>query len=94
MPFSPESRLGDVLDSDEGRAVVLEYLPMIPELPFPVQARHATIRQLVDLFDLVRDDHVAQRDLFRELAAVPDSPPTATEIDTERTNTMVWRPPP
>ena len=83
MPFSPESRLGDVLDSDEGRAVVLEYLPMIPELPFPVQARHATIRQLVDLFDLVRDDHVVQRDLFRELAAVPDSPPTATEIVTK-----------
>ena len=59
MPFSPESRLGDVLDSDEARAVVLEHLPMVPELPFPVQARHATIRQLVELLDLVRDDHAA-----------------------------------
>ena len=78
MPFSPESRLGDVLDSDAGRAVVLEHLPMVSELPFPVQARHATMRQLVDLIDLVRDDPAAQRDLFRELAAVPDSPPAAS----------------
>jgi hypothetical protein len=83
MPFSPDSRLGDVLDSDAGRAVVLGYLPMVSELPFPVQARHATIRQLVDLTDMVRDDPALRRDLFRELAAVPDSPPPVTEIATE-----------
>ena len=50
MPFSPESRLGDVLDSDEGQRGRARAPPADdPELPFPVQARHATIRQLVDL---------------------------------------------
>ena len=74
MPFSPDSRLGDVLDSEAGRTVVLERLPMVAELPFPVQARHVTVRQLVDLSGLVRDDAAAQAALFAALAAVPDSP--------------------
>jgi hypothetical protein len=63
-----------LLDSEAGRTVVMERLPMVAELPFPVQARHVTVRQLVDLSVLVRDDAAAQAELFAALAAVPDSP--------------------
>jgi hypothetical protein len=81
MPFSPDSRLGDVLDSESGRRVVLERLPMVAEMPFPVQARYVTVRQLVGLSGVVRDDPDAQAALFEALAAVPDSPrvPRAAE---------------
>jgi hypothetical protein len=75
MPYTPDSRLGDVLDSEAARAIALRYLPMITEMPFPVQARHATLGQLISLFDTVRDDPPVQERLFRELAALPDSAP-------------------
>jgi hypothetical protein len=75
VPFTAESRLGDVLDSESGRAVALRYLPMIADMPFPIQSRHATIGQLVQLFHTVRGDQPLQEALFSALAAVPDSPP-------------------
>ena len=75
MPFAPDSRLGDVLDSAPGRAVVERLLPMVADAPFPVQIRHATVRQLVDLDRRIGDDPAAQAELYAALAAVPDSAP-------------------
>ena len=77
MPFTPDSRLGDVLDSAPGRAVVERCLPMVADAPFPVQIRHATVRQLVDLDRRIGDDPAAQAELYAALAAVPDSAPPA-----------------
>jgi len=74
MPFTPDSRLGDVLDSERGRTTVLRHLPRVADMPFPVQARHVRLRQLIDIFDTVRDDPALQAQLFDELAAVPDTP--------------------
>ena len=74
MPFTLDSRLGDVLDSESGRAIVLRHLPRVTDMPFPVQARHVTLSQLVALFDSVLDDPALQARLVDELAAVPDVP--------------------
>ena len=74
MPFSLDSRLGDVLDSKSGRAIVMRHIPRVTEMPFPIQARHVTLGQLIGLFDSVRDDPALQAQLVDELAAVADVP--------------------
>jgi hypothetical protein len=74
MPFTPESRLGDVLESEPGRAIVLRYLPMVADLPFPIQAPYATLGQLIEMIDTVRDDPAVRAGMFAALAEVPDSP--------------------
>ena len=81
MPFTLDSRLGDVLDSESGRAVVLRHIPRVTEMPFPIQARHVKLGQLIGLFDSVRDDPALQAQLVDELAAVADvaAPPRPVE---------------
>jgi hypothetical protein len=74
MPFSPDAKIGDVLDSAPGRAILLEALPAVATLPFPIQIRHATVRQMLPLSGSLRDDEAAQADLFAALADVADSP--------------------
>lgn len=88
MPFNSESRLGDVLDSESGRTIVLRHIPRVADMPFPVQARHVTLGQLIELFDNVRDDPAVRARLFDELAAVthapsPPRPPEAVPEPTE-----------
>jgi hypothetical protein len=85
MPFTLDSRLGDVLDSESGRAIVLRHLPRVTEMPFPIQARHVTLGRLIGLFDSVRDDPALQERLLDELAAVPDvpAPPHPAEREPE-----------
>jgi hypothetical protein len=52
---------------------LLRHLPMVADLPFPVQARHATLRQIIGMMDTVRDDPALREELFAALAAVPHS---------------------
>jgi hypothetical protein len=73
VPYTADSGLGDVLDSEPAWAIALRYLPMIGDSPFPIQVRHATLRQFIALIGTVRDDPAVQQRLFQELAAVPDS---------------------
>ena len=73
MPYTEDSRLGDVLDDDAARAIALQYLPMIADFPFPIQVRHATLRQFIRLSGTVRDDPAVQKRLFEALAAIPET---------------------
>jgi hypothetical protein len=83
VPITPDSKLGAVLDNEAARDIALRHMPMLALLPFPVQARHATLRQLVDLNDTIRDDPQLQQELFGALAAVPDSAPAEPPAEPE-----------
>lgn len=72
MPFTEDAKVGDVLDNDVGRAILLERLPIVAELPMQLQIRHATVRQVVS-FSALNDDAEGQAELFSALAAVPGS---------------------
>ena len=75
MPYGPESRLGEVLQSPEGRAVLTEAFPELVDSGLLDMARGITLRFLVERRAAgAGDAAMPDEELWRRLAAIEVAP--------------------
>lgn len=77
--FTPDSRLRDVLENPEARAVVSAELPGLVNSPMLGQLRSMSLRMLVDHETALRDDAERVGRMWERLAAIEDTTPPKVE---------------